>query len=224
MASPEDYGLWSLVLINSLVILIFAFSFFRPQSRRDWRSFGAFAAFIVALFSEMYGFPLTIYLLAGWLGSRFPQVDLLSHNAGHLWHTILGWEGDAHTDLLHLLSYVLIIGGLVVMARAWRVLYRAQRQGELATTGLYARLRHPQYLGFIIIMLGFLVQWPTLPTLVMFPVLIWMYLRLARREEREALARFGEQYARYAAQTPAFLPRWGSRGAAGKNLFNGQGQ
>jgi protein-S-isoprenylcysteine O-methyltransferase Ste14 len=93
------------------------------------------------------------------------------------------------------------------LASAWPVLLRAQRESRLATTGPYARVRHPQYAGFVLIMLGFLLQWPTLPTLGMFPMLVWMYARLARREEREAITRFGDAYARYAAATPAFLPR-----------------
>ncbi|MCF8042370.1 MAG: isoprenylcysteine carboxylmethyltransferase family protein [Desulfarculaceae bacterium] len=222
MGDAPAYGLWQLVVINSLVILVFAFSFFRPQSRRDWRALGAFAGFIVALFTEMYGFPLTIYLLAGWLGSRFPHVDLLSHNAGHLWHTLLGWKGDAHFDPLHLFSYALIIAGFWLMARAWRVLFRAQQEGRPATTGPYARLRHPQYLGFILIMVGFLVQWPTLPTLLMSPVLVWIYVRLARREERESLARFGQAYADYAARTPAFIPQL-RRGDRRGNYASGHG-
>lgn len=203
------YGLWSLVVINTAVFLIFAFSFTRPRTARDWRSFGGFAAFIVALFTEMYGFPLTIYLLSGWLGSRYPGLNVFSHEAGHLWHTLLGWHGNPHADPLHILSNLLIGGGFILLASAWRVLYEAQRTHTLATTGLYAYLRHPQYVGFILIMLGFLLQWPTLPTLVMFPILVVMYVRLARREEREALAEFGERYARYAATTPAFVPRLG---------------
>jgi len=208
-ADTPAYGLWSLVVLNAAVFIIFAFSFTHPRSPRDWRSFGAFAAFLVALFTEMYGFPLTIYLLAGWLGRRYPGLDLLSHDAGHLWWTVLGWQGDPHWHPLHLLSTLLIGGGFVLLAASWRVLYEAQRQHTLAVTGPYARLRHPQYAGFVGIMLGFLLQWPTLVTLLMFPMLVTMYVRLAHREEREALAEFGEAYDRYTATTPAFFPHFG---------------
>jgi len=207
MSDAPAYGLWSLVVINSLVFIIFAFSFTHPRSPRDWRSFGAFAAFLVALFTEMYGVPLTLYLLAGWLGRRFPGVDLLSHDAGHLWQTLLGWPGDPHTNPLHLVSTLLIAGGFILLAAAWRVLYEAQQRHTLAVTGPYARLRHPQYAAFVLIMLGFLLQWPTLLTLLMFPVLVWMYVRLAHREEREVATEFGDAYARYAATTPRFFPR-----------------
>jgi protein-S-isoprenylcysteine O-methyltransferase Ste14 len=200
------YGLWSLVIINSLVFIIFAFSFARPQSRRDWRSFGAFSAFLVALFTEMYGFPLTIYLLSGWLASRFPGVDFMSHDAGHLLEVVLGSRGDPHWSPLHILSNVLIVAGFWLLASAWKVLYAAQVAHRLATSGPYARVRHPQYIGFVVIMTGFLVQWPTLVTLAMYPVLVVMYARLAKREEAEMLARFGEEYRRYQDRVPAFLP------------------
>lgn len=210
-AETPAYGLWSLVVINVAVFTIFAFSFTHPHTARDWRSFGAFTAFLVALFTEMYGFPLTIYLLSGWLQRRYPGLDLLSHNSGHLWETLLGSQGDPHLNPLHLLSGFLIAGGFILLAAAWRVLYAAQQAHRLATTGPYAHVRHPQYAGFILIMLGFVAQWPTILTLAMFPILVWMYVRLARREEREAQAEFGETYARYAATTPAFVPRfWGA--------------
>ncbi len=205
-----DYGLWQIVIINSLIILIFAFSFFQPQTKRDWRTFGAFSAFVVALFTEMYGFPLTIYLLAGWLTSRFPEVNWFSHNSSHLLQTLLGWSGDAHSSPLHIISDILVLGGLILLAVSWKVLHSAQRNYEIACRGPYSKIRHPQYAAFIVIMLGFLVQWPTLTTLLMFPILVGLYMRLARREEKEALAKFGEQYARYAQNTPRFIPqfRW----------------
>jgi protein-S-isoprenylcysteine O-methyltransferase Ste14 len=202
------------VIINSAVFIIFAFSFARPRTKRDWRSFGAFSAFLVALFTEMYGFPLTIYLLSGWLSSRYPGVDLFSHNSGHLWEVILGFEGDPHLNPIHILSLLVIGGGFILLSSAWDVLYKAQREKRLATTGPYAHVRHPQYDGFILIMAGFLLQWPTLLTLIMFPILVTMYVRLARSEEREVLEEFGEEYADYAARTPAFLPRLSTTVAA----------
>ena len=211
------YGLWTLVVINSAVFIIFAFSFFKPRTKRDWRSFGAFSAFVVALFTERYGFPLTLYLLSGWLQSRFPEVDWLAHDAGHLLEMLFGWRANPHVGPFHLLSFALIGGGFILIAKAWQVLYAAQRAGALATTGPYAYVRHPQYAGFILVMLGFLLQWPTFLTLLMFPVLVWMYVRLARREEREVETEFGETYRDYARRVPAFFPRLSSarlRGAA----------
>lgn len=201
------YGLWSLVIINSVVFILFAFSFFKPATTRDWRSFSAFAAFIVALFVEMYGFPLTIYLLSGWLQTRFPGLDLLSHDTGHLWSTMLGEKGDPHFGILHIISYVLLGFGFYLLSTAWNRLYHAQRSHSLATAGPYARIRHPQYVAFVLILLGFLFQWPTILTLVMFPFLLVMYGRLAIVEEREMRTQFGAEYDRYAAQTPRFLPK-----------------
>jgi len=208
----QAYGLWSLVIINALVFIIFAFSFATPRTGRDWRSLGAFSAFIVALFTEMYGFPLTIYLFSGWLESHYPEIDFLSHDAGHLLEVLLqalfGWQMDPHFGPFHVTSYVLIFAGFVLLAKSWGILYEAQRRHEIAASGPYAYVRHPQYVGFIAIMLGFLLQWPTLVTLVMFPILVWMYVRLARKEEQDALREFGNEYAQYAAHTPAFFPRW----------------
>lgn len=209
-ADSPAYGLWTLVIINSLIFIIFAFSFTKPRTARDWRSFGAFSAFIVALFTEMYGFPLTIYFLSGWLSARFPGVDWLAHDSGHLLEMVFGWRGNPHFGPFHLLSSAFIIAGFWLLATAWKVLYQAQREHRLATTGPYARMRHPQYAGFVLIMFGFLLQWLTLVTLAMFPTLVFMYAHLARREERDITAQFGEAYLRYAARTPAFIPRLGS--------------
>ena len=206
----SSYSLWPIVVISSLGLIAFAASFIRPKTSRDWRSLGMFSAFIIALFVEMYGFPLTIYLLSGWLSTKFPGTDLFSHNSGHILEDFFGWGGDPHFGPFHIASYILIFYGFVLLANAWKVLYAARRDHRLAMTGPYARIRHPQYVGFILIMLGFLFQWPTLLTIIMFPILVWMYVRLARSEERDAKQEFGENWDAYAKQTPAFIPRFGS--------------
>ena len=210
MNSAPAYGLWSLVIINSLVFIIFAFSFTRPRTSRDWRSFGAFSAFLVALFTEMYGFPLTIYLLSGWLQTKYPDVNWFSHDAGHLLEDLFGWKANPHFGPFHIASNVFIFGGFWLLASAWRVLYAAQREHRLATGGIYSRMRHPQYVAFVMIMFGFLLQWPTILTVLMFPVLAVMYGYLAKREEADMLAEFGGEYEQYAARTPRFFPRFGA--------------
>lgn len=206
-AGVPAYGLWGLVILNSVIFIGFAFSFFKPQTKTDWRTFGTFSAFILALFVEMYGFPLTIFLFSGWLATNYPGVDFLTHNNSHLLHTLLRMKGDSHWDVFHILSNVLIFGGFILLGNAWHILWKAQRKHKLATAGIYARLRHPQYVAFIVIMFGFLLQWPTLPTLAMFPILTFMYVRLALKEEKIAKAEFGDEYRRWAARTPRFIPR-----------------
>jgi protein-S-isoprenylcysteine O-methyltransferase Ste14 len=208
------YGLWTLAALNAAFFLFFAWTFYKPLNARDWRSFGLFAAFIVALFAEMYGFPLTLYLLSGWLAAHFPQVNWMSHDAGHLFEMVFGWRANPHFGPFHLASFVLIGGGFWLLGKAWPPLYRAQREGRLAREGIYARIRHPQYVAFVLVMTGFLLQWPTLITLVLYPVMLIAYARLARREERDNLADFGPQYAEYMQQVPAFIPRRRTGGAA----------
>lgn len=208
MHGESAYGLWTLVILNSAIFIFFAFSFVKPKTKQDWRSLGAFSAFIVALFTEMYGFPLTIYFMSGWLAENYPGVDFLSHENGHLLHTLFGFEGNAHWDPLHIASNVIIVLGFFLLSSAWRVLHEAQKTGSMAVDGWYARCRHPQYIAFIMIMFGFLLQWPTIPTLVMFPILVFVYMRLAKREEEMSIDEFGDDYREYQVATPAWIPRF----------------
>ena len=212
MTDQYAYGIWPLVIIHSAIILVFAFSFSHPTTKRDWRCFGGFSAFIVALFTEMYGFPLTVYLLSGWLSSRFPGINLFSHESGHIWYTLLGYQGNPHFHPLHIASNILIGGGFLLLLYSWHVLYRAQVSGRLATAGPYRLIRHPQYAAFIVIMFGYLLQWPALSTAVIFPIMVWIYIRQARREDEQlmsgeiAVAAFSREYDAYYKLTPAFIP------------------
>ncbi|MBI2791797.1 MAG: isoprenylcysteine carboxylmethyltransferase family protein [Gammaproteobacteria bacterium] len=201
------YGLWGLVILNSIIFIGFAFSFFKPKTKSDWRTFGAFSAFIIALFVEMYGFPLSIYLLSGWLTSHYPGVNFLTHDNGHLLHTLFKMGGDPHFDPFHIASNIFIFGGFIILSYSWHTLWKAQKDHKLATMGLYAYVRHPQYAAFIMIMFGFLLQWPTLVTLIMFPILTYMYVRLGLSEEKMAQAEFGGEYQLWAEKTPRFFPK-----------------
>mgnify|MGYP006226551049 CR=1 FL=1 len=166
---------------------------------------GVVVAFLVALFSEMYGFPLTIYLLTAWLGDAYPMLDPFSHKLGHLWVVVLGGSNIAWALIMGL-SLTLMIAGYVLLSKGWRQVHSAH--GKMVTDGLYDFVRHPQYTGLFLLITGFLVQWPTLITVLMTPVLVYAYMRLARQEEKIMYEQFGEVYLRYAAQTHSFFPPW----------------
>lgn len=200
-----EYGNWFLVAGASALFLFFLFDAFKPKTKTDWRTFGSLAAFIIALFTEMFGFPLTMYLLTSWFGSRIPALNF-SHSAGHLWETLLGTTGDPHWSILHIISNILIFGGIILIAAAWKILYQASQKNSLATTGPYQYIRHPQYVGFIFLIVGFLLQWPTIITLLMAPILIIRYARLAHEEEQTMMLRFGTKYKEYRHRVPGWTP------------------
>ncbi len=208
MTDSYAYGMWLLVLINAGIFIFFVLSFLRPKGHLEWRSMGTYTAFVVALFTEMYGFPLTIYALTSVLGSRYPATSPFSHLNGNLFAVLAGGSQWV-SGFFMLLGGALMFGGLVVMGRAWKQIHRAQRD-ELVITGLYSRMRHPQYLGLFLITVGMLIQWPTFLTLAMWPVLMFMYYRLAHKEEKALENRFGYSYAVYKQQVPMFLPRFTS--------------
>lgn len=199
------YGNWLMVLVSIILFLYFLKSVFKPKTKTDWRSYKIMGAFFVALFAEMYGFPLTIYLLTSYLGNRFLNLDF-SHDNGHILNTILGIKGDPHFSILHILSSVLIFGGFILIAKAWDTLYKSQKANKLAVSGVYHYIQHPQYLGFISIIVGFLLQWPTLITLIMAPILIFRYIRLGKEEELAMAKKFGGEYAVYKKETPGYFP------------------
>lgn len=198
------YGLWGMVLFNSVLFIGFIYSFAKPNTKIEWRSFGLFSSFLIALFVEMYGFPLTIYALTSWLGSKYPVLNPFSHDHGHLWGVFFGTE-SGHFTWPHLLSNALIVLGALTISSGWKSVHGAQ--GKVATTGLYKYVSHPQYSGFILVILGFLVQWPTLITIIMAPILILRYVLLARKEEKDMLKALPVEYSQYLKGKPRFIPR-----------------
>lgn len=203
MNTFEAYGQWSMVALNVAFFLFFLTSFLAPRGWAEWRNLGAVGAFLVALFTEMYGFPLTIYLLSGWLGESYPVLNPLTHQNGHLWVALSGGS-LAVWGLVMVVSSLLLIAGYILLARGWRRVHWAG--GDLVTDGVYASVRYPQYTGFFLVIAGFFIQWPTILTVLMAPVLIVAYRRLALREERLLLERFGDAYERYQRATPRFFP------------------
>lgn len=190
---------WGRAASTIVLASLFIFSFI-PFKKRGWKALGITEAFVVALYTEMYGFPLTIYLLTSILGMDIPLI----HIKGHLWSTLLGWGETgamiemATGDLITVLGVGLVIAG-------WRKIYRAKTE-DLVTTGIYAYIRHPQYTGIILAALGTFVHWPTLPTLLMLPILIAAYYKLAEKEEREMESKFGQAYREYQERVPRFWP------------------
>lgn len=198
-----EYGFWPIVVINVAIFLLFAISFLKPRKKFEWRSMGVFSAFIVALFTEMYGFPLTIYILTSYFGYQLPVFQPFSHVNGHLLGTLLGASENMKIVICQIGS-IFMGAGIGIMGWGWWFIHKAD--GELVTSGPYKYVRHPQYTGLFLITIGMLIQWPTIITLVMWPVLTLSYIRLAKKEEKIVIEEFGEKYLDYRSNTPAFFP------------------
>ncbi len=205
------YGFWTTVLFSILIVTFLVFSYIQPKKKFEWRSMGLFIGFIAALFTEMYGIPLTIYFLTGWLGSSYPVLDPFSHSSGHLILVFLSLSKSSFAMIfLHILTNGIIFLGFYIIYRGWKLIHEG-KEDELVTSGIYSYIRHPQYVGMWLITVGFLIQWPTLITLVMWPVLMIVYYRLSMREERELAKKFGKEFYEYKNRVPAFIPWRGKK-------------
>ncbi len=203
------YGFWTTVLFVFLIFMFIVFSYVKPKEKFEWRSMGVFIGFLAALFTEMYGFPLTIYLLTSWFGSNYPVLDPFSHSSGHL---VLVFMGLSHSvvamSILHIITNAIIFFGVYIIYLGWQKIYKATGE-QLVTDGIYARIRHPQYVGMMLITIGFLIQWPMVITLAMWPILLVLYYRLSKYEEKKLAKKFGPEFYDYKDSVPAIFPYFG---------------
>ena len=204
METAKETGYWQLTIIMVVIASWLLYRYVAPKGWKEWSRAGLVQAFIIALYAEMYGFPLTIYVLSGFLGFDIPWL----HQSGHLWASLFKW-GDAGALIEMLVGYAFVFFGISLLIEGWREVYRARGEERLATHRLYGVVRHPQYTGIFLAVFGQLIHWPTIPTLVLFPAIVWAYYRLARREEAQMVERFGEEYLAYSRQVPRFVPRRG---------------
>ncbi|MCB0726597.1 MAG: isoprenylcysteine carboxylmethyltransferase family protein [Ignavibacteriae bacterium] len=200
------YGLWTTVVFSILIVLFLTFSFIKPKNKFEWRSMSAFIGFIAALFTEMYGIPLTIYFLSGWLGNTYPVLDPFSHSSGHLFLVFIGISHSVVAmTILHIITNGIIFFGFFMVYKGWKLIYDA-KEDQLVTQGIYSYIRHPQYTGLFLVTIGFLIQWPTIITLAMWPILMFTYYRLTKREDIELENKFGKEFLEYKERVPAFIP------------------
>ncbi len=196
-------GAWFLAALMIVIASWFFYRYFAPKTWREWASAGLVQAFIIALYAEMYGFPLTIYFLVRFFGIDSPNLN------ANLWSSLLG-IGELGMLISMILGYALLFIGIGLFIQGWRELFRARQQNQLVTDGLYRFVRHPQYTGLFLGLFGEgVVHWPTIFSIAIFPVIILAYFLLARSEEKKVIKQFGDEYRAYRARVPMFIPRRG---------------
>jgi methanethiol S-methyltransferase len=194
-------GVWGLAAIVVVIVSWLMYRYLAPTSWKEWTRAGVLQAFIIAFYAEMYGFPLTIYFLARYFG-----LDLAWTEGGNLWAQLFGTP-VAHVVAM-VIGYTIVFAGATLVAEGWRRIHQARRQNRLMTDGVYARVRHPQYTGLFLIVFGEgIVHWPTIVSVVVFPVIVIAYTMLARREERQMVEQFGDEYREYQRRVPMLIPR-----------------
>lgn len=195
---------WAGAAISIVVVSWFFYRYIVPKGWREWTRAGIVQAFIISFYAEMYGFPVTIYLVA-----RIFKLDISgTFWDGNLWIYLTGTEMAMIVSMI--IGYAISFSGITVLIAGWREVYLANKQKRLATGGPYVLVRHPQYTGIFLVLFGEgVVHWPTIFSLAAFPIVVIAYVLLARKEEWQMIEKFGDDYREYQQRIPMFLPHWG---------------
>ena len=189
------FGVLLFILLYGSILLFVPF-----YRKMDKKPKGTYLAFVIAFALEMHGIPFSMYLISWIIGSNLPEGILW----GHTLFSSIGYLGMYINILLAALALLLILNGWYnIYKKYWS---KENGKGFLVTTGIYSRIRHPQYTGLLLLSLGMLIEWATLPMLLMYPVMFFMYLGLAKKEELAMLEEFGDAYRDYMQRTKRFIP------------------
>lgn len=193
-------GTWGITIFMVVIVSWIIYKYLAPGNLREWRNLGLVQAFIVALYAEMYGFPLTIYILTAFFDFDIPWI----HFKGHLWSSLLGL-GEEWAMIEMIVGFTFVFAGLSLIMRGWRQIYEVRNEDSLVTDGLYRYMRHPQYTGIFLAVFGQIIHWPTIPTIILFPFIVLAYYHLAGKEERLMVEQFGDKYREYMKKVPMFF-------------------
>lgn len=192
---------WGAAALSIVIVSWFFYRALVPKSWKEWTRAGVVQAFIIAFYAEMYGFPVTLYAL-----TRLFGLDVSgTFWDGNLWIYLTGTQSAMLVSMV--IGYSIAFLGVALVSAGWREVYRARKENRMTRNGPYAFVRHPQYTGFFLVMFGEgVVHWPTVFSLAAFPIVVIAYVLLARKEERQMLDRFGDEYREYQERVPMFLP------------------
>jgi len=195
----SHFNQWGGVIFFAVIYLVMLMfiPFYKKMNRKPAT---AYAAFVLAFAIEMHGIPMSMYLISMVLGKNLPDGILW----GHTLNSYIGYTGMYVNIILSTTALFLIINGWYnIYHKYWK---RDTGKGVVVKTGVYKYIRHPQYTGFILITIGMMCEWATLFMLIMWPFIIFIYYRLAKREEKDMVKEFGEEYVSYRKKTKMFVP------------------
>ena len=189
------FGVLFFVLIYGIVIV--TLPYYRKMKTKPKN---AYIAFVIAFAVEMHGIPFSMYIISWIFGKKLPN--------GILWgHTLFGSVGY----LGMYINIVLALIALIIIISGWKNIHKnkwskAEGQGKVVKTGIYKYIRHPQYTGLLLLSLGMLIEWATLSLILMYPIMIFMYYKLSKREEQDMIDTYGQEYINYMDHTKRFIP------------------